>query len=77
MRWVGIIGRSVGGVIVVYDLVRYFQTSRVFYLVLGGAIGVSVVCRLPFAAQAYRNAVFVAERLRRAAAEAQQPEVVQ
>jgi hypothetical protein len=77
-RWQrGIIVRSVIGVFAVYELVRYFQTSRVPDLVSGGAVGLCLLSLQLLAFLAYRNAVFVADRLRRAAVEAPRSEAVQ
>ena len=77
MRRRGIIVRSLLSVFVVYELVRYFQTSRVPYLVSGGVVGFYVLSSQLMAFLAYRYAVRIADRLRRAAVEAPRSAVVQ
>ena len=63
--------------VMTYIVVRHFHSGPKLLLVLAGACGMWFVCMVPLSVLVYRISVSVADRLRRAAAEAQRPAVGQ
>ena len=63
--------------VMAYIVVRHFHSGPKLLLVLAGACGMWFVFMVPLSVLCYRYSVSVADRLRRAAAEAQRPGVGQ
>jgi len=72
-RWmarVAIVGRGVLVILLVYDLVRYFRGGPDYLLFLAGTLLVFLWRGVPRAIELHRTSVSLADRLRRAAADA-------